>query len=68
MIVNGRLVFAKGAPGEGTVKSVKQAKNFGRNAKVDIDFNKAKSIDGTYVDTFVGEDTLKTCLDFYRKR
>ena len=59
VIVNGRLVFAKGAPGEGTVKSVKQAKNFGRNAKVDIDFNKAKSIDGTYVDTFVGEEAQK---------
>lgn len=45
VIVNGKLVFAKGLPGEGTVTKVKQARNFGRNAEVNIDFNKTKSID-----------------------
>ena len=33
VIVNGKLVFAKGLPGEGTVTKVKQARNFGRNAR-----------------------------------
>ena len=59
VIVNGKLVFAKGLPGEGTVTKVKQARNFGRNAEVNIDFNKTKSIDGTYVDTHVGEAAKK---------
>ena len=59
VIVNGKLVFAKGLPGEGTVTKVKQARNFGRNAEVNIDFNKTKSIDGTYVDTYVGEEAKK---------
>ena len=59
VIVNGKLVFAKGLPGEGTVTKVKQARNFGRNAEVNIDFNKTKSIDGTYVDTYIGEEAKK---------
>ncbi|BAL82012.1 hypothetical protein SELR_03040 [Selenomonas ruminantium subsp. lactilytica TAM6421] len=59
VIVNGKLVFAKGEPGDGTVNSVKQAKNFGRNAKLDIDYKQVKSIDGTYVATFMGEESKK---------
>lgn len=59
VIVNGKLVFAKGAPGEGVVTKVKQARNFGRNAEVSVDFHKTKSIDGTYVDTFTGEEARK---------
>ena len=59
VIVNSKLVFAKGLPGEGTVKKVQQARNFGRNAKLEIDFNKTKSVDGTSVDTFMGEESTK---------
>ena len=59
VIVNDQLVFAKGQPGEGIVKKVKQAKNFGRNAEVEIDFYKTKAIDGTYVDTFLGAESEK---------
>ncbi|WP_298461084.1 hypothetical protein [uncultured Mitsuokella sp.] len=59
VLVDGKLVFAKGLPGEGTVTKVKQARNFGRNAEVQIDFNKTKSIDGTYVDTYIGEEAKK---------
>ena len=57
VVVNGALVFAKGEPGYGVVKKLKQARNFGRNAEIEIDFNKAKSIDGTEVETFVGEES-----------
>ena len=56
VIVDGKLVFAKGEPGDGVVTNVKQAKNFGRNAKLDIDYKQTKSIDGTYVATYMGEE------------
>lgn len=59
VIVEDQLVFAKGEPGEGIVKKVKQAKNFGRNAEVEIDFYKTKAIDGTYVDTLLGAESEK---------
>jgi hypothetical protein len=57
VLVDGNLIFAKGEPGEGTVEKVRQAKNFGRNAEVQIDFNKTKSIDGTEIETYVGEES-----------
>ena len=53
------LVFTKGSRGEGTVTKVKQAKNFGRNAQVEIDFKNTKALDGTYVTTFMGEEAKK---------
>lgn len=55
VVVDGVLLFAKGEPGEGTVMKVQQAQNFGRNAEVNIEFEKTKSIDGTDIDTFVGD-------------
>lgn len=59
VIVNDQLVFAKGEPGEGLVKKVTQAKNFGRNAEVVIEFHKTKAIDGTYVETLLGTESEK---------
>ena len=56
VIVNGKLVFAKGEPGEGEVTKVTHARNFGRNAKLEINFRQTKAIDGTDVDTFVGDE------------
>ncbi len=56
IIENGMLIFAKGAIGEGVVKKVVQAKNFGRNAEVNIDFNTLQAVDGTDVDTTVGTE------------
>lgn len=55
VVVDGVLLFAKGEPGEGTVTKVQQAQNFGRSAEVNIEFEKTKSIDGTDIDTFVGD-------------
>lgn len=57
--VNGSVVFAQGAPGEGTVNKVTPARNFGRDAKIDIDFAQIRAIDGTQVDTFLGEEAKK---------
>lgn len=56
VVVDGYLLFAKGEPGEGVVTEVRQARNFGRDAKVEIDFKRVKSIDGTEVDTFIGDE------------
>lgn len=56
---NGVLIFAKGAPGEGTVKKVEQAKNFGRDAEVEIDFKTLKAVDGSTVDMVLGEESKK---------
>ncbi len=55
LIIGGKLVLAKGLPGEGTVKNVKDAKSFGRNAKLEIDFNKLKSLDGRNIEIYNGE-------------
>lgn len=57
VVVGGMLVFAKGQPGEGTVKKVDQARNFGRDARIDTDFHTTKAMDGTDVKTFVGEES-----------
>lgn len=57
--VNGTVIFAQGAPGEGTVNKVTPARNFGRDAKIDIDFAQIRAIDGTQVDTFLGEEAKK---------
>ncbi|MBR2214824.1 MAG: hypothetical protein IJ849_03575 [Selenomonadaceae bacterium] len=56
VMIDGVLVFAKGEPGEGKVTKVSQARNFGRNAEVNVEFERTKSIDGTEVSTFVGEE------------
>ncbi len=55
VLLDGMLVFAKGQPGEGTVKKVERARNFGRDAQIDTDFHTTKAMDGTDVKTFVGE-------------
>lgn len=59
VVVDNCLVFAKGEPGVGTVQKVVQARNFGRDAEVKIEFEQVKSIDGTMVDTFVGAEAEK---------
>ena len=56
VMVGDVLVFAAGSEGTGTVKKVKQAKNFGRNAELEIEFGNTKSIDGKFVKTFVGDE------------
>jgi hypothetical protein len=59
VILDGVLLFAKGEPGVGTVTKVEPARNFGRNAEVNIDFNDTKAMDGTEVETFIGEEAKK---------
>ena len=56
VIENGRLLFAKGAPGYGEVTKVKRAGNFGRDAEVQIDFKVLRTMDGTDASMMVGEE------------
>ncbi len=53
--VNGVLVIAKGAVGEGKILKVQQARNFGRDAKLDLSFDTLQAFDGTEVQTFLGD-------------
>jgi hypothetical protein len=55
VVENGRLLFAKGAPGYGEVVKVKQAAVFGRDAEVQIDFKTLRTMDGTDASMMVGE-------------
>ena len=59
VVVDGTVVVPKGAEGIGTVKKVSRSHNFGRDAKVEIDFDTTKAIDGTQIPTFLGEKAQK---------
>ncbi|MCI5567861.1 MAG: hypothetical protein MR375_08445 [Veillonellaceae bacterium] len=59
VVIDGVLLFTKGSPGEGVVTDVTQARNFGRNAKIDIDFKTLQAMDGTRVDAYIGEKAKK---------
>lgn len=59
VIMDGVLVIAKGCKGEGTIKKVSQAQNFGRDAKIEIDFSYIQGIDGNKIPTFLGEEAKK---------
>jgi len=59
VLVDGILVFAKGAEGVGKVTKVSQAQNFGRDAKLEIDFTSIKAVDGSSVATLLGDKAKK---------
>lgn len=56
VIVDGHLVIAKGEPGTAVVAKVQQARNFGRNAKLELTDYRVKTMDGTLVDCYVGAE------------
>jgi hypothetical protein len=53
--VDGHLVIPKGSQGQGVVKKVKGAKNFGRNAELEVSFDTIETIDGTRINTLLGD-------------
>ena len=57
IVSNGMLLFAKGAKGVGEVTKVIRAQNFGRDAKVVIDFKYLTAIDGTEVPMILGKES-----------
>lgn len=57
IVSNGMLLFAKGAKGLGEVTKVIRAQNFGRDAKVVVDFKYLTAIDGTEVPMILGKES-----------
>ena len=53
--VDGSLIIAKGANGTGKIKKVEEAKNFGRDAQMEISFDTVEGIDGSIINTVLGE-------------
>jgi hypothetical protein len=53
--VDGNLVIPKGAQGFGKVNKVDGAKNFGRNAELQVSFDTIQAIDGTALSTVLGD-------------
>ena len=57
--VNPLMVLPKGAPGIGKLTKVEQAQNFGRDAKLEVNFEKVTALDLTLVPTVLGEKAKK---------
>ena len=55
----GMLVVAKGAVGRGKLTKVDQAQNFGRDAKIEVNFESVEAMDMTLVATLLGEKAKK---------
>lgn len=55
VFIGGVLVLPQGAIGTGKITEVRQAKNFGRDAKLEISFDTVGAIDGSSVNTFLGD-------------
>ena len=53
--VDGSLVIAKGAQGVGKVNKVEGARNFGRDAQMQIGFDSVDAMDGSLVRTVLGD-------------
>lgn len=55
LYVGNTLVIPKGAIGYGVIEKVEQAQNFGRDAKIKVDFQRLVGMDGTSVHVYLGE-------------
>ena len=55
----GMLVIAKGAVGRGKLNKVDQAQNFGRDAKMEVNFETVEALDMNSVATLLGEKAKK---------
>ena len=59
LYAGGMMVLPKGAPGIGKLTKVEQAQNFGRDAKLEVNFEKVTALDLTIVPTLLGEKAKK---------
>ncbi len=53
--IGGVLVLPKGASGTGKVVKVDPSRNFGRDAKIEISFDNIHAVDGSTINTFMGD-------------
>jgi uncharacterized protein (UPF0264 family) len=58
----GILVIAKGVAGKGKITKIEPSKNFGRDAQIEVGFDSIATIDGSTLDTFMGEKAKKETL------
>ena len=59
LYAGGMMVLPKGALGVGKLAKVEQAQNFGRDAKLEVNFEKVTALDLTIVPTILGEKAKK---------
>lgn len=60
VVEDGMLLFTEGAAGETVVTKVSQAKNFGRNAEIELDFKYLTAVDGRQLNMVLGEESKKS--------
>jgi hypothetical protein len=58
----GVLVIGKGALGTGKISKVSEARNFGRDAQLKIDFENIEGFDGTLIPVFLGDKAKKETI------
>lgn len=64
VIIDNKLIFAKGLRGEGTVTNVRKAQGWlAKKGKIEIDFNKVRCLDGRTIETFVGEEAKQAMIE-----
>lgn len=64
VIIDNKLIFAKGLRGEGIVTNVRRAQGWlAKGGKVEIDFNKIRCLDGRTVETFVGDESKQAMIE-----
>ena len=56
---SGMLALPRGAVGRGKLNKVEQARNFGRDAKMEVNFQSVEALDRTFVPTVLGERAKK---------
>lgn len=54
------LIFTNGAAGEAEVTKVTQAKNFGRDASIELNFKYLTTVDGRQLEMVLGEESQKS--------
>ncbi len=57
--IEGVLVIAKNARGEGRITKIRRRGAFGRPGRIEIDFGKVEAVDGTFIPLTMGERAIQ---------
>ena len=55
IFISGALIIPKGAEGSGKIVKIGEAQNFGRDGKLEVNFEQIQAIDMTAIPTYIGE-------------
>lgn len=58
VIQNDGVLFMKGTVGTGVLQEIERPQNLGRNARLLLDFNQIRALDGTMVDIYYGKKAM----------